>query len=45
MNSALILFINYSLFIIQISSFIARNVIKHLNTSLLRYSNSISNTL
>ena len=45
MNSALKLFIHYSLFIIQISYFIVRNVIKHMNTSLLRYSNSISNTL
>ena len=45
MNSTINLFINYSLFIIQIPSFIVMNVIKHLNTSLLRYSNSIRNTL
>ena len=45
MNSAINLFINYSLFIIDISSFIVRNVIKPLKTSLLHYSNSIRNIL
>ena len=33
MNGTLRLFINYSLFIIQISSFIVKNVIKHLKIS------------
>ena len=33
MISALSLFINYSLFIVQIASFIVRNVIKPLRTS------------
>ncbi len=45
MNSALRLFINYSLFIVQMASFIVRNVTKPLKTSQLRYSNSTSNTL
>ena len=45
MNSDINLFINYSLFIIDISSFIVRNVIKPLKTSLLHYSNLIRNTL
>ena len=45
MNGILRLFINYSLFIIQISSFIVKNVIKHLKNSKSHYSNSIGNTL